>query len=446
MALGYFGFGVMGTASSGNPVSFSMEEAEILKAIEVIFSKESREDSLQYRYVDSQIITSLGKPPEFLICQEPHQFRFVSESVDLMHRLLEECRTESQKNLFFGVLRQTFDSSSPYHWWAPLAFATLIRGNRPEEALHQAMANFAVTLPFSRLLTLFSENLHYEHHRFSDRLLEEVSEWIKELFTNPVHSGGRELMAQRHSNRPASASLLRSFPKIQSQIDEIRFLRLKGRLLKGKKWEGSQDRRRTEKILDRLNPSLLSYLREFDDEYEKGEGHINLGRAMGHLREFMYGLCALLVERLGSRSGITFSGDVGDMDQVCGYLKGGDVAFFNHGEERLFGSVMEFLCTTDGIRYLPEAEFGRVGRDLAIETALILLEKLEAYPERGDPASGTMSSSAEGTSDPGGGKEGGHENQGYHDEGCGDVGPKRRAQPGRRHHETGENKTSSRRG
>jgi hypothetical protein len=194
---------------------------------------------------------------------------------------------------------------------------------------------------------------------------------------------------------------MRSFPKIQSQIDEIRFLRLKGRLLQGKKGVGDQDRGRAEEILDRLNPSLLSYLREFDDEYGKGEGQINLGRAMGNLRQFMYGLCAHLVERLGSRSGSAFSGDVGDMEQVYGYLKGEDVAFFNRSEERLFSSVMEFLCTTDGIRYFPKAEVARVGRNLATETALILLKKLEAYPERSNPPSGTMSSSSEGTPDPG---------------------------------------------
>jgi len=399
----------VGTVSSGNPISFSMEEAEILKAIELIFSKESREDSLQYRYVDSQIITSLGKPPETLICGEPHRFRFLSESVDLMCRLLEGCRTESQKNLFFGVLRQTFDSSSPYHRWAPLAFETLIRVNRLEEALHQAMTHFAVTSSFSRLLTLFSENLHYEHHRFSDHLLGEVSEWIEELFTNPVHSGGRELMTQRHSNRPAPASIMRSLIKIKNQIDEIRFLRLKGELLKWETWEANQDRRRVEGILARLNPSLLPYLREFDDEYGKGEGHINLGRATAHLREFLYGLCALLVEKLEVRSGITFSGDVGDMEQVFGYLKGGNVAFLSCGEERLLGSVMEFLFLADGVGYLPKVEFARVGRNLAIETVLILLEKLEAYPERGDSPSGTISSSSDGTSDPGGDEEEGHE-------------------------------------
>jgi CBS domain-containing protein len=211
-----------------------MEDREILKAIEVIFSKESREDSLQYQYVDTAIITSLGKPPEILICEDPERFRFVSESVDLMRGLLEEFRTESQRDLFFGILRQTFDVASPYHRWAPLAFETLIRLDRPEEALHQAMTHFAITPPFSRLLTLFSENLHYEHHRFSEELLGEFADWIRELFTNPIHSAGRELIAQRHNNRPATASILRCLLKIRNQIDEIRFLRLKGKFLRRK--------------------------------------------------------------------------------------------------------------------------------------------------------------------------------------------------------------------
>lgn len=363
----------------------SMEESEILKAIEVIFSKELREDSLQYRYVDTEIITSLGKPPETLICQEPDRFRFVSESVDLMRGVLGGCRTESQNNLFFGVLRETFDASSPYHPWAPLAFETLIRLNRPEEALHQTMAHFAVTLPFSQLLTLLSENLHYEHHRFSDELLEEVSDWIKELFTNPIHSAGRKLMAQRHSNRPEPATILRCLPKIRNQIDEIRFLRLKGKLLKGESWEANRDRRRVEEILGRLNPELLSYLREFDEEHEKGEDYINLDRAMGHLKAFMYQLLIHLVRVLELRSGISFSGDSEDVEGILGYLKGEDVAFLSHGEVNLSGSLMGFLSMADGVRYLPDVEFARVGRNLVIEMAQFLLEKLEAYPERGQP-------------------------------------------------------------
>jgi hypothetical protein len=362
-----------------------MEEREILKAIEVIFSKESRDDSLQYRYVDTEIITSLEKPPETLICQEPERFRFFSESVDLMRGVLGECRTESQRDLFFGVLRETFDASSPYHPWVPLAFETFIRLNRPEEALHQAMTHFAVTLPFSRLLTVFSENLHYEHHRFSDELLAEASDWIKELFTNPIHSAGRKLMAQRHSNRPAPASILRCLPKIRNQVDEIRFLRLKGKLLKGESWEANQDRRRIEELLGRLNPELLSYLREFDEEYEKGEDHVDLGRAMGHLRTFMYQLHGRLVKGVESRSGIPFSGDSEDMEQMLGYLKGEDVAFFSHGEVSLSGSLMEFFSMADGSRYLPKAEFARIGKNLVIETALLLLEKLEVYPEGPQP-------------------------------------------------------------
>jgi len=243
-----------------------MEEREILTAIEVIFSKESREDSLQYRYVDTEIITSLGKPPETLICQEPDRFRFVSESVDLMRGLLEECQTESQRTLFFGVLRETFNASSPYHLLAPLAFETLIRLNRPEEALHQAMSHFAITLPFSRLLTLFSENVHYEHHRFSDELLGEISDWIKELFTNPIHSVGRDLMAQRHSNRPAPASILRCLPTIRNQIDEIRFLRLKGKLL----W------RKAMKVKDIMVRDVATL--DLNDELSLADDIMKLGR------------------------------------------------------------------------------------------------------------------------------------------------------------------------
>lgn len=181
MPLGYCTFGVIERVSPGNLAPVPMEEREILEAIEVIFNKESREDSLQYRYVDTQIITSLGKPLESLLCEEPDRYRFVSESVDLMRGVLEGCRTESQRDLFFGILRETFDASSRHHPWAPLAFETLVRLNRPEEALHQAMSNFAVTRPFGRLLTVFSENLHYDHHLFSDELLGEVADWIKSM-------------------------------------------------------------------------------------------------------------------------------------------------------------------------------------------------------------------------------------------------------------------------
>lgn len=360
-----------------------MEEGEILTAIEVIFSKESREDSLQYRYVDTEIITSLGKPPETLICQEPDRFRFVSESVDLMRGLLEECHTESQRTLFFGVLRETFNASSPYHPWAPLAFETLIRLNRPEEALHQAMSHFAITLPFSRLLTLFSENVHYEHHRFSDELLGEVSDWIKELFTNPIHSMGRKLMTQHHSNRPASASILRCLPKIRNQIDEIRFLRLKGTLLRRESWEANLDRGRVEAILGRLNPELLSHLKEFDKEYGKGADQMNLDRAMGHLRAFMYQLHGHLVRKVESRSGISFSEDSSDMEGMLRYLTGEDVAYLGLGEVSLCGSLMGFLSMAEGSRYLPDVEFARVGKNLVIEMALLLLEKLEAFPGAG---------------------------------------------------------------
>ena len=362
-----------------------MEEGEIVKAIEVIFSKESREDSLQYRYVDTEIITSLGKPPETLICQEPDRFRFVSESVDLMRGLLEECHTESQSNLFFGVLRETFHDSSPYHQWVPLAFEALIRLNRPDEALHQAMTHFAISEPFSRLLTLFSENLHYEHHRFSDELLGEVSDWIKDLFTNPIHSAGRELMAQRYSNRPAPASILRCLPTIRNQIDEIGFLRLQGKWLKAEGWEANQDRRRMDAILGRFNPELLSPLKEFDREYEKGAGQISRDRAMGHLRAFMHQLLDHLVRGLESSSGISFSGDSGDMEGILGYLQGEDVAFLGHNEVSLCGSLMGFLSMANGSRYLPDVEFVRVGKNLVIEMALLLLEKLEAYPEGGQP-------------------------------------------------------------
>jgi len=243
-----------------------MEEREILQAIEVIFSRESREDSLQYRYVDTAIITSLGRPPETLICEHPDRFRFVSESVDLMRALLEKCRTESQKYLFFGILRQTFDASSPYHPWAPLAFETFIRLNSPEEALHQAMTHFAITPPFGRLLTLFSENLHYEHRRFSDELLEEFADWIRELFTNPIHSAGRELMAQRHGNRPAAASILRCLPKIRNQIDEIRFLRLRGKLL----------RRKAMKVKDVMTRDVATL--GLNDELSLADDIMKLGR------------------------------------------------------------------------------------------------------------------------------------------------------------------------
>ena len=247
-------------------VPVPMEEREILEAIEVIFSKESREDSLQYRYADTQIITSLEKLPETLMCHESDRFRFVSERVDLMRGVLEECRTESQRSFFFGVLRETFDASSPYHPWAPLAFETLIRLNRSEEALHQAMTHFAVTRPFGRLLTVFSENLYYEHHRFSDELLGEVADWIKDLFTNPMHSVGRKLMSQRHSNRPAPASILRCLPKIRNQIDEIGFLRLKGKLL----------RRRAMKVKDIMTRDVATL--ELNDELSLADDIMKLGR------------------------------------------------------------------------------------------------------------------------------------------------------------------------
>ena len=69
--LRYCTFGVIERISPRNLVPVPMEEREILEAIEVIFSKDSREDSLQYRYADTKIITSLGKPPETLICHEP---------------------------------------------------------------------------------------------------------------------------------------------------------------------------------------------------------------------------------------------------------------------------------------------------------------------------------------------------------------------------------------
>ena len=192
-------------------------------------------------------------------------------------------------------------------------------------------------------------------------------------------------MAQHHSNRPAPASILRVLPKIRDQIDEIRFLRLKGKLLKGEGWEANQDRRRVEEMLGTLNPELLSYLREFDEEYGKGEGLIDLGRAMGHLRGFMYQLFGDLVRRLESRSGISFSGDSKDFEQLFGYLKGKDVAFLSHNEATLFGSLMGFISLADGSRYLPEVEFARVGKNLVIEMTMLLLEKLEAYPEGGQP-------------------------------------------------------------
>ncbi len=356
-----------------------MEEREILKAIEVIFSRESREDSLQYRYVDTEIITSLGKPAESLICEEPDRYRFVGESVDLMRGILDACRTESQRDLFFGILRQTFEVSSPYHPWAPLAFETLIRLNRPEEALHHVMSRFAATPPFGRLLTVFSENLHYEHHRFNNELLTEVGDWIKAMFTDPVHSVGRRLMAQCQSNRPGVASIMRVLPRIRNQIDEIRFLRLKGELLKSERWEANQDRRRIEEILARLNPEPLTYLREFDREYEKGEGRIDLCRAMGHLRAFMNRLYADLVRELESISGASFSGDSRDMEQLLGYLKGEGVAFFSQGEDSLSRSLMGFISEANGSRYLPKVEFARVGKNMVMEMALVILEKLEAY-------------------------------------------------------------------
>ena len=150
--------------------------------------------------------------------------------------------------------------------------------------------------------------------------------------------------------------------------------------MKGESWEANQDRRRVEAILGRLNPELLSHLREFEEEYEKGEGHINLERAMGHLRAFMYQLHGHLVRGLESRSGIPFSGDSRDMEGMLRYLKDEDVAFFSPGDDSLSGSLMEFISMTDGSRYLPKVEFARVGKNLVIELALLLLEKLEAYP------------------------------------------------------------------
>lgn len=64
---------------------------------------------------------------------------------------------------------------------------------------------------------------------------------------------------------------------IRNQIDEIRFLRLRGKLSKGEGWEASQDRRRVEATPGCLNPKLLSHPKEFDDECEKGAGQMNLG-------------------------------------------------------------------------------------------------------------------------------------------------------------------------
>lgn len=362
-----------------------MDNREIRKKLDTIFEKESRSPKRDYRakYAGSkELLPCAAEGAQVtatmpLIEDNPKRFELYFPNLYLLiklHSSISNINTDVK--VFFDYLKHYFSHPHLIPKQASyLAFETLIELKSFEEAFSSWLTETKKEKVFfsdeyKNILDIVSSKLQYEYHRFKETDLDSMSEAIYTILTSQKGEPGTIIWGKCHG--------------ILEQINEIRYIRLKGELEAGVNPEINADK---DKVIEKINlfgfsVELGGALNKIDEYYwNTTSDKFDWAMANGLLREFLTRLLREISGKIHGKTGdeITRGKDESEFTSFKSYIKkhlplGGN-------ENKLIKALYGLTSSEGAHTIITEREYFRLCKNMIIELSLLLMSKLERFLE-----------------------------------------------------------------
>ncbi|MEK0337305.1 MAG: hypothetical protein QQN41_07720, partial [Nitrosopumilus sp.] len=232
-----------------------------------------------------------------------------------------------------------------------------------EEALKLHVGSFRSSQgDYSSILAL-REYIRYAHHTLSDSDVDVIQRYIDNI---------HEIVIKTHLR------LVDKITYIKGQLQKIRYNRLSLDLLEGINFEINQDREEVKHYLQKFkfNPELIKSIQFVENSYQSAKSDFDYKACADQLRSFTTELTKEIALKIADHDSESNIGN-----KYHKYLH--DKHFFNSGKEsELFKSFISYLSLDSVHRLSGEREMARISKNLVIEFALLLSQRLEVYLDK----------------------------------------------------------------
>ncbi len=229
-------------------------------------------------------------------------------------------------------------------------------------------------------LELLEKYVRYEHNSLTGGDIDKIAQSLHHIIMyteydiTDLGAEGKVRTPKRNILQIQRAKELAN--NINRTIDKIKYVRLSKDLLEGINFEINQDRDAVKHHLEQFGfPfELIENIRNVEEAYQSAQSGFDYKTCADHLRSFISELTKEIADKVAQNDGDT------RQKEPAKYLH--DKGFFNSTQESsLFQSLMDYLSSDSVHQLSSDREVARIGKNVAIEFALLLSQRLEKYLE-----------------------------------------------------------------
>lgn len=362
-----------------------METEKLKQNINVILTAEAEKPTIEWltEYENGSLPLFDGGQRDTLESDVTSKHRLQSNNYTLMRALFGRLATDEEKKVFINEI----EMACRHHQAAALAFLFLIKQYGVDSALRLLHVEnlvskaFLGTNPPMLCLEMIEKYIRFEHNSLTDEDLDRIDQTVHYIDLYPEynvirHPGGIGEVRQPKRNAVEIAKAKDTARNIRRTINKIRRIRLSKDLLEGVNLEINQDRDTVKHYLEQFEfpTDLIENIRNVEEAYQSAQSGFDYKTCADHLRSFISGLTTEIADKVAQNDGNT------RQKKPAQYLH--DKGFFNSSQESdLFKSFIGYLSSDSVHQLSSDREVARIGKNVAIEFALLLSQRLEKYLE-----------------------------------------------------------------
>ena len=305
--------------------------------------------------------------------------RLQSQNYTLLRALFGRLATDEEKKAFINEI----EMACRYHQAATLAFLLVIKQCGVDSALRflhiEGLISSAYLGPML-CLELLEKYVRFEHNSLTGGDIDKIAQSLNHINMYPEYDI-TDLGAEGKVSTPKQNILQIQRAKelannINRTIDKIKYMRLSKDLLEGINFEINQDRDTVKHYLEQFGfpPELIESIQYVENAYQSAQSRFDYKACAGQLRSFISGFTGEVADKVAQNDGENRD------KEPAKYLH--DKAFFNSKQESdLFQSFIDYLSSDSVHQLSSDREVARIGKNVAIEFALLLSQRLEKYLE-----------------------------------------------------------------
>ena len=363
-----------------------MDTEKLKQDINVILTAEAETQTIEWieeREVGGRQSMLPGLTPEQTLAGDlASNHRLQSQNYNLLRALFDRITNDEDRKVFIDQI----EKASRDHPAATLAFLFLIKQRGVDSALQFLHVGNIVsrayfgTHPPMLCLEMLEKYIRFEHNSLTEEDLNKIAKRINYIRMYPeydiTHQGG---IGEVRTPKPNAFEISKTKDiarNIGCAIDKIRHMRLSKDLLEGVNLEINQDRNTVKHYLEQFGfPSdLIENIRNVEEAYQSAQSGFDYKTCADHLRSFILGLTKEIADKVAQHDGDT------RQKKPAKYLHDKDF-FYSTQESDLFQSFIRYLSSDSVHQLRSDREVARIGKNVAIEFALLLSQRLEKYLE-----------------------------------------------------------------